>query len=74
MDSEGRRPVFWPFISAVLPLIFGLGVVTTIRLVETGLQGLMYQQAIARIRRYYRSLDMHSLPAASNTSAYSPGT
>jgi hypothetical protein len=49
--------VFWPFISAVLPLLFGLGLVTTIRLVETGLQGLMYQQAIARIRRYYRNLD-----------------
>ncbi|TDW98583.1 hypothetical protein [Kribbella sp. VKM Ac-2566] len=49
--------VFWPFISAVLPLLFGLGVVTTIRLVETGLQGLMYQQSIARIRRYYRNLD-----------------
>lgn len=49
--------VFWPFVSAVLPLLFGLGLVTTIRLVETGVQGLMYQQAIARIRRYYRSLD-----------------
>ena len=49
--------VFWPFISAVLPLLFGLGLVTTIRLVETGLQGLMYQQSIARIRRYYRNLD-----------------
>jgi hypothetical protein len=49
--------VFWPFVSAVLPLLFGLGVVTTVRLVETGLQGLMYQQAIARIRRYYRNLD-----------------
>lgn len=49
--------VFWPFVSAVLPLLFGLGLVTTIRLVETGLQGLMYQQAIARIRRYYRGLD-----------------
>lgn len=49
--------VFWPFISAVLPLLFGLGLVTTMRLVETGLQGLMYQQAIARIRRLYRSLD-----------------
>jgi hypothetical protein len=49
--------VFWPFISAVLPLLFGLGVVTTVRLVETGLQGLMYQRAIARIRRYYRNLD-----------------
>lgn len=49
--------VFWPFISAVLPLLFGLGVVTTVRLVETGVQGLMYQRAIARIRRYYRNLD-----------------
>ncbi|MET9272109.1 hypothetical protein [Kribbella sp. NPDC003557] len=49
--------VFWPYISAVLPLIFDLGVVTTIRLIETGVQGLMYQQAIAQIRRYYRNLD-----------------
>lgn len=49
--------VFWPFISAVLPLLFGLGIVTTVRLIETGIQGLMYQQAIARIRRYYRNLD-----------------
>ncbi|MFF0345151.1 hypothetical protein [Kribbella sp. NPDC004875] len=49
--------VFWPFVSAVLPLLFGLGLVTTVRLIETGVQGLMYQQAIVRIRRYYRNLD-----------------
>lgn len=54
--------VFWPFISAVLPLLFGLGVVTTVRLVETGVQGLMYQRAIARIRRYYRNLDNEHAP------------
>jgi hypothetical protein len=55
--TVNEERVFWPFISAVLPLLFGLGVVTTIRLVETGIQGLMYQRAIARIRRYYRTFD-----------------
>jgi hypothetical protein len=55
--TVGNSMVFWPFVSAVLPLLFGLGLVTTVRLVENGVQGLMSQQAIARIRRYYRNLD-----------------
>lgn len=55
--TVGNEVAFWPFVSAVLPLLFGLGVVTTVRLVENGVQGLMYQRAIARIRGYYRRLD-----------------
>ncbi|TWD82837.1 hypothetical protein FB561_3983 [Kribbella amoyensis] len=55
--TVGNETAFWPFVSAVLPLLFGLGVATTVRLVENGVQGLMFQQAIARIRAFYRTLD-----------------
>jgi hypothetical protein len=48
---------FWPFASAVLPLLFAMGFLTSMRLVDTGVQILMFQQAIARIRQHYRSLE-----------------
>ncbi|MFC0624508.1 hypothetical protein [Kribbella deserti] len=58
--TVGNSWVFWPFVSAVLPLLFGLGLITTVRLVETGAQSLMYQRAIVRIRRFYRQLDQEN--------------
>ncbi|HKI02732.1 MAG TPA: hypothetical protein VKK31_12200 [Thermoanaerobaculia bacterium] len=50
------REVFIPFVAAVLPAVFLLGVFTTIRLVDTSLEYMQYLAGIARIRSYYRSL------------------
>ena len=46
-----------PFAAAALPTVFVLGVFTTARLVDTGVQNVSYLSAIARIRGYYRTLD-----------------
>jgi hypothetical protein len=47
---------FAPFIGAVLPAVFTLGVLTVIRLVDTALENMQYLEGIARIRGYYRTL------------------
>ncbi|MFG1683791.1 hypothetical protein ACGFNP_26715 [Nonomuraea sp. NPDC049269] len=46
-----------PFAAAALPTVFVLGVFTTARLVDTGVQNVSYLSSIARIRGYYRELD-----------------
>ncbi|MBT2233897.1 hypothetical protein [Nonomuraea sp. NEAU-A123] len=46
-----------PFAAAALPTVFVLGVFTTARLVDTGVQNVAYLSSIARIRGYYRQLD-----------------
>ncbi|MEU7745234.1 hypothetical protein [Nonomuraea sp. NPDC049158] len=46
-----------PFAAAALPTVFVLGVFTTARLVDTGVQNVLYLSSIARIRGYYRELD-----------------
>jgi len=46
-----------PFAAAALPTVFVLGVFTTARLVDTGVQNVLYLSSIARIRGYYRTLD-----------------
>ncbi|WP_280152193.1 hypothetical protein [Piscinibacter sp. XHJ-5] len=48
--------VFLPFVAAVLPALFLLGVFTVIRLVDTTLENMQYLMGIARIRSHYRSL------------------
>jgi hypothetical protein len=50
------RDVFIPFVAAVLPAVFLLGVFTVIRLVDTTLENMQYLAGIARIRSYYRTL------------------
>ncbi len=47
---------FRVFALIVLPTLYGLGVVTHIRLVECGVEDVRYGMAINRIRGYYREL------------------
>jgi hypothetical protein len=48
--------VFVPFVAIVLPAVFILGAFTAVRLVDSNLEGILFLNAIARIRRYYRTL------------------
>jgi hypothetical protein len=47
---------FMPFVAAVLPALFLLGVFTIVRLVDTTLENMQYLAGIARIRSHYRTL------------------
>ena len=51
-----RERAFGPFLAVVLPTLFVLGVFTTVRLVDTGVQNVSYLRAMARIRRYWADL------------------
>jgi prepilin signal peptidase PulO-like enzyme (type II secretory pathway) len=52
-----RSPeLFVPFVAIVLPALFILGLFTAVRLVDSNLEGILYLNGIARIRRYYRTL------------------
>jgi len=44
------------FAAAILPSLFILGVFTTVRLVDTGIENQQFLRGIARIRSYYRTL------------------
>jgi hypothetical protein len=44
------------FAAAILPALFVLGLFTTVRLVDTGIQNQQFLRGIARIRGYYRTL------------------
>ena len=48
--------MFTPFVAIVLPALFILGLFTTVRLVDSNLEGILYLNGIARIRQYYRTL------------------
>lgn len=48
--------VFGPLVATVLPSIFVLGVFTVVRLTDTSVENNQNLRAIARIRRYYRTL------------------
>jgi hypothetical protein len=48
--------IFVPFVAIVLPAVFVLGVFTAVRLVDSNLEGLVFLNGIARIRKYYRTL------------------
>lgn len=48
--------VFMPFVAAVLPAVFLLGVFSVVRLVDTALENMHYLTGIAHIRSYYRTL------------------
>ncbi|MBV9880165.1 MAG: hypothetical protein JO180_06690 [Gemmatirosa sp.] len=48
--------VLVPFVATVLPAVFLLGVLTTVRLIDTSLESQQYLVGIARIRAYYRTL------------------
>jgi hypothetical protein len=48
--------LFVPFVAIVLPAVFILGLFTAIRLVDSNLEGILFLNGIARIRKYYRTL------------------
>jgi hypothetical protein len=48
--------IFIPFVAAVVPVIFLLGLFTVNRLVDTAMENMQYLTRIAQIRRHYRSL------------------
>jgi hypothetical protein len=50
------KTAFVPLAAAVIPAVFVLGVFTVVRLIETGLQTMVFMRRIVRIRRYYRDL------------------
>ena len=57
MGFTSQSPdVFTPFVAAVVPAVFLLGVFTVVRLVDTVLENSQYLAGIARIRGYYRTL------------------
>jgi hypothetical protein len=47
---------FGPLVATILPVIVVLGIFTTVRLVDTGVQNLQLLSSIARIRAFYRTL------------------
>ena len=47
---------FGPLVATILPVIVALGIFTTVRLVDTGVQNLQLLSSIARIRGFYRTL------------------
>jgi hypothetical protein len=57
LGFASRSPeLFVPFVAIVLPGVFILGLFTTVRLVDSNLEGILFLNGIARIRRYYRTL------------------
>ena len=57
LGFASRSPeLFGPFVAIVLPALFILGLFTAVRLVDSNLEGILYLNEIAHIRRYYRTL------------------
>jgi hypothetical protein len=57
MGFTAQSPrVFVPLVATVIPAMFLLGWFTVVRLVDTTVENLQFLRAIARIRRYYRTL------------------
>jgi len=53
--AQGPGPLD-PFVAAVLPALFILGIFTFIRLVQTSIEAAVLSLQIQRIRGYYRTL------------------
>ncbi|WP_163507136.1 hypothetical protein [Fodinicola acaciae] len=49
-------PAFTPLAATILPALVILGLFTSVRLVDTGVQNILCRSSMARIRRYYRTL------------------
>ena len=57
MGFAAQAPgAFVPFAAVVMPTIVVMGVFTIVRLIDTGVQNLIFQAGIARIRGYYRTI------------------
>ena len=48
---------FFIFAFAILPVVFFLGLVTYYRLLQTGVEDVIYARAISRIQKYYSDID-----------------
>ncbi len=48
---------FYLFALAILPVVFFLGVVTYYRVLQTGVEDVIYARAIAKIREFSRAID-----------------
>jgi hypothetical protein len=48
--------IFVPFVATIVPAIFVMGVLTTLRLVDISVESAMAEIRIANIRSYYRTL------------------
>jgi len=48
---------FFVFALAILPVVFFLGVVTYYRLLQTGVEDVIYARAMSRIQRFYSDID-----------------
>lgn len=82
--ASQSREVFMPFVAAVLPAVFLLGIFTIFRLVDITVENMRCLAGIAHIRSYYRTLTpeaaMHfsaergRWPEARSTPELSPGT
>jgi hypothetical protein len=57
MGFTAQSPeIFMPFVAAVLPALFLLGVCTVVRLIDVTIENMLYLTGIARIRSHYRTL------------------
>jgi hypothetical protein len=50
-------PAFFVFAFAILPVVFFLGLVTFGRLLQTGVEDVIYARAISRIRSFYSAIE-----------------
>ena len=48
---------FFIFALAIMPVVFFLGVVTYYRVMQTGVEDVIYARAISKIRRFYSEID-----------------
>ena len=48
--------IFVPFVATIIPAMFVMGVLTTLRLVDISVESTMAEIRIAKIRSYYRTL------------------
>src|SRR4026208_2284503 len=45
-----------PFLAAGVPVVFLIGIFTTVRLVDTGVENILAQRTMARIRQQYAAI------------------
>lgn len=60
---------FFVFAFAILPVVFFLGLVTFGRLLQTGVEDVIYARAISRIRTFYSQIDPSQADYFAETSA-----
>jgi hypothetical protein len=61
-QASGLGRTFYLFASILLPTLFALGVLTYMRVLQTGVEDLLVTRAMARIRSYFIGLDKDVAP------------